>query len=91
MLITDMSVQHVVTYPPPHHNIFICMLFSLHVYAILTVQDGRSPLFMPSKYGHTDIVDLLLKAGADVHQTDKVLPLHVLLNLTAREVTNILL
>ena len=51
----------------------------LHVYTILsfTVQNGVSPLFMASQNGHTDIVDLLLKAGADVHQMAKVLPLYM--------------
>ena len=67
------SVLHVVTYPPPHHNIFMC------IYTILsfTVQYGASPLFMASQNGHTDIVDLLLKAGADVHQTYTVLLLYI--------------
>ena len=52
----------------------------LHVYTILsfTVQDGDSPLFMASQNGHTDIVDLLLKAGADVHQVFR--PVHMLLS-----------
>ena len=34
----------------------------------LTVQDGLSPLYAASEYGHSDVVDILLKAGADVHQ-----------------------
>ena len=39
----------------------------------LTVQDGFSPLCIASEYGHSDVVDILLKAGADVHQaTTKV-------------------
>ena len=32
---------------------------------------------MASEEGHTDVVDLLLKAGADVHQMAKVLPLYI--------------
>ena len=39
----------------------------------LTVQDGASPLYMASQEGHSDVVDILLEAGADVHQaTTKV-------------------
>ena len=34
----------------------------------LTLQDGGSPLYVASKEGHSDVVDILLKAGADVHQ-----------------------
>ena len=32
-----------------------------------TVQDGISPLYAASQKGHTDVVDLLVRAGADVH------------------------
>ena len=41
-----------------------------HVYTILslTVQDGYSPLYAASENGHTEIVDLLVRAGADVNQ-----------------------
>ena len=55
----------------------------LPVYTILsfTVQDGASPLCMASQNGHTDTVDLLLKAGADVHKARKVFrPVHMLTN-----------
>ena len=39
----------------------------------LTVQDGLSPLYVASHGGHSDVVDILLEAGADVHQaTTKV-------------------
>ena len=34
----------------------------------LTVQDGVSPLYIGSGNGHTAVVDILLEAGADVHQ-----------------------
>ena len=45
---------------------YICIVLSL------TVQNGCSPLYVASEYGHTEIVDLLVRAGADVHQVDKV-------------------
>ena len=32
-------------------------------------QDGISPLYAASQAGHTDVVDILLRSGADVHQT----------------------
>ena len=39
----------------------------------LTVQNGASPLYVASQEGHSGVVDILLKAGADVHQaTTKV-------------------
>ena len=39
----------------------------VHVYMIVssTTQDGLSPLYVASQEGHTDIVDILLKHGAD--------------------------
>ena len=32
-------------------------------------QNGCSPLYVASEMGHTDVVDILLRSGADVHQT----------------------
>ena len=37
-----------------------------------TVQNGASPLYIASAYGHTDVVDILVKAGADVNQATTV-------------------
>ena len=34
---------------------------------LFTIQDGVSPLCVACVYGHTDVVDLLVRAGADVH------------------------
>ncbi|CAI8024818.1 Ankyrin repeat domain-containing protein 29, partial [Geodia barretti] len=34
----------------------------------LTVQNGFSPLYVASYNGHSDVVEILLEAGADVHQ-----------------------
>ena len=39
------------------------------MYFSLTVQDGFSPVYVASQMGHTDVVDVLVKAGADVNQT----------------------
>ena len=36
---------------------------------IFSIQDGLSPLYAASQNGHTDVVDILLRKGADVNQT----------------------
>ena len=33
------------------------------------LQKGFSPLYVASQEGHTDVVDILLRKGADVNQT----------------------
>ena len=46
---------------------YMCIVLSLNV------QDGVSPLYAASQEGHTEIVDLLVRAGADINQaTTKV-------------------
>ena len=40
----------------------ICTLY-------IHIQDGYSPLCVASQEGHTDVVDILLRKGADVNQT----------------------
>ena len=34
-----------------------------------SIQDGISPICVASHYGHTDVVDVLLRAGADANQS----------------------
>ena len=34
---------------------------------LTSVQDGFSPVFVASQNGHTEVVDLLVQAGADIH------------------------
>ena len=49
-----------------------CIL-NLSISVGLCLQDGASPLYVASQEGHTDVVDILIKAGADIHQaTTKV-------------------
>ena len=36
---------------------------------IFHIQKGCSALYVASQNGHTDVVDILLKKGADVNQT----------------------
>ena len=38
------------------------------LYLLSYVQDGASPLYIASQGGHIAVVDILIKAGADVHQ-----------------------
>ena len=50
---------------------------------VLFMQDGMSPLFAATVNGHTDIVDLLVRAGADVHlSTTEVLPLYKVVSVS---------
>ena len=37
-----------------------------------TVQGGFSPVYVASQNGHTDIVDLLVNAGGDIHLANEV-------------------
>ena len=53
-------------------SVIRCCLLShplkLYYYSLLTnKQGGFTPLFAASQVGETDIVDLLIKAGADIH------------------------
>ena len=45
---------------------------TLVIVVSFTVQGGASPLYVASLGGHTDVVDILVKAGADVNQTETV-------------------
>ena len=39
----------------------------------ITLQaDGTAPLFIASQKGHCDVVDLLLRNGANINQSDQV-------------------
>ena len=72
------------------YKIIIVNLHVLNNYNILssTGQDGASPLYIASQNGHTQIVELLLRKGADPNLTRTVCVLvwslyllHVLLTL----------
>ena len=48
--------------------------------SVSTVQGGASPLHVASQKGHTEVVDVLVKAGSDVDQaTTKVSYVHLTL------------
>ena len=45
-----------------------------------SIQDGLSPVIVACLNGHTEVVDLLVQAGADIHLAttdDEVLYVHV--------------
>ena len=46
----------------PFSAIVVCILLTKVFY-----QDGRTPVYIASYNGHTDLVDLLVEAGADIH------------------------
>ena len=53
------------------HYWYVITCSRLEVYPTsysLTVQNGGSPLYIASQKGLSDVVDILLEAGADVHQ-----------------------
>ena len=49
------------------HNLLAYMYACVHVHSIIssTVQIGATPLYAASQEGHTEVVDTLLKSGAD--------------------------
>ena len=44
---------------------------SLHV-IIPLIQDGATPLFVASEQGHSDVVNILIRNGADINLAWKV-------------------
>ena len=45
----------------------MCMYACVHVHSVIffTVQDGASPLYVASQEGHSEVVEILLRNGAD--------------------------
>ena len=57
------------------HIEFVLIVFhSLTIFCCCQTQDGFSPVYVASQNGHTEVVELLLQAGADIHlaSTDEV-------------------
>jgi len=44
----------------------------IHIHFVLFQLNGKTALMRASQYGRTDIVKLLLEAGADKHREDAV-------------------
>ena len=45
--------------------VYYTYLFSISFFT--SMQDGISPVYGASQNGHTEVVDLLVQAGADIH------------------------
>ena len=41
-------------------------------FAIFTLQDGTTPLFIAAQHGHTDTVHYLVQNGADINRPEEV-------------------
>ena len=51
---------------------FIWRLHCLPSHVHYNMQGDTSPLIVASQMGHTEVVNALVQAGADIHQTNKV-------------------
>ena len=57
-----------------HIKSVLIVFHSLTIFCCCQTQDGGSPVYAASENGHTEVVDLLVQAGADIHlATTKVL------------------
>ena len=45
----------------------VIVFYTLTIFCCCQTQDGVSPVFAASANGHTEVVDLLVLAGADIH------------------------
>ena len=48
------------------------MAIIAHSSIIILTQDGATPLYIASHNGHYDVVNILIKRGADIHLPFKV-------------------
>ena len=57
-----------------HIESVLIVFHTLTIFCCCQTQDGCSPVYVASQTGHTEVVDLLVQAGADIHlaTTDKV-------------------
>ena len=57
-----------------HIQSVLIVFHTLTIFCCCQTQDGYSPVYAASQNGHTEVVDLLVQAGADIHlaSTDEV-------------------
>ena len=57
-----------------HIESVLIVFHTLTIFCCCQTQDGFSPVYAASQKGHTEVVDLLVQAGADIHlaSTDQV-------------------
>ena len=76
MLLFDTYMYMCIIMNMNRYSLCVYMYVFVHVHSIITfsstVQDGCSPLYVASKYGYTEVVDILLKNGADPNLANTV-------------------
>ena len=50
-----------------HIQSVLIVFHTLTIFCCCQTQDGYSPVYVASHNGHTEVVDLLVQAGADIH------------------------
>ena len=57
-----------------HIESVLIVFHTLTIFCCCQTQNGVSPVYVASEKGHTEVVDLLVQAGADIHlaSTDEV-------------------
>ena len=50
-----------------HIESVLIVFHTLTIFCCCQTQDGASPVYVASQEGHTEVVDLLVQAGADIH------------------------
>ena len=50
-----------------HIESVLIVFHTLTIFCCCETQDGFSPVYVASGKGHTEVVDLLVQAGADIH------------------------
>ena len=52
-----------------HIESVLIVFHTLTIFCCCQTQNGISPVYAASRKGHTEVVDLLVQAGADIHLT----------------------
>jgi ankyrin repeat protein len=65
-------------------NLANCQVLTPHAFYYVFTQDGETPLYLASKFGHPEIVKLLTDAGADTNIVANLINYTPLLMATAR-------
>ena len=60
-----------------HVESVLIVFHTLTIFCCCQTQDGFSPVSVASQNGHTEVVDLLVQAGADIHLASTKVYVHV--------------
>ena len=66
------QVRHGVCSVSPHTWILVCDVISVSLHISIITQYGNSPLMLAARSGRTEVVSLLVKAGAALDLQDQV-------------------